>query len=468
MQGKIYRVGTLTYTAAALRVVFFWMLLGDFCLQLMESVVSVIPLQLRWTGANDFIIALITATGPAIIGFVCSPIVGVQSDRYRGKLGRRRPFLLFFTPLVVLSLTGLGVSKPLSALLYAAVPWASFGISEPGLQRALICFFASSFFIFNVYIIGCYNFLFRDVIPEAKMGTFYGFYRAIGAAGGFTFNRWMLGQAEGHTAAVFIGSALLYAVGFFLLIWKVKEGEYPPPAIGPKKGPFHEIRIYARECFCNTFYWKMYGVAVVFWAGFVPLMTYIVFFATSAKQPGYAATLGLTLDEYGKLRGWTQVAQFPFFLLAGLLCDKFHPLRVVLCGSLFTCLGCLAGFFFIQGGTGLLIWLSIISIGMAVFLAAWPTALARLLPADKFGQFSGALGLVFQSGLILIPLLAGWLLGIFKDYRLLFLWTSFFNLLGFFCATSLFLHWKRLGGDKNYSPPVYEQGPASLDHVKHD
>ena len=54
---KVYRVGTLSYTKAGLLVVGAWLLWGDFCLMLMETVVpSIIPLKLKSLGASDAMI----------------------------------------------------------------------------------------------------------------------------------------------------------------------------------------------------------------------------------------------------------------------------------------------------------------------------------------------------------------------------------------------------------------------------
>ena len=41
-----FKVGTLTYTRTALITVMFWMLWADLCLQIMESLPNIIPLQL--------------------------------------------------------------------------------------------------------------------------------------------------------------------------------------------------------------------------------------------------------------------------------------------------------------------------------------------------------------------------------------------------------------------------------------
>ena len=71
---RIWRVGTLVYDRSALLNVFFWMLWGDFCLNLMDSGVTptLVPLQLKKVGATD-----------ATIGSAASPSPSRSSPRRR-------------------------------------------------------------------------------------------------------------------------------------------------------------------------------------------------------------------------------------------------------------------------------------------------------------------------------------------------------------------------------------------------
>ncbi|MEI7553391.1 MAG: MFS transporter, partial [Verrucomicrobiota bacterium] len=114
---RVYRVGTLTYTRGALFQVMFWMLWGDFIFELLESMPTVTPLLLRWHGASDTLIGLVSSLS-SVVAFLWFPIVATQSDRYRGRLGRRRPFLLWFAPPVMLSLMLLGAAKPAGVWLH--------------------------------------------------------------------------------------------------------------------------------------------------------------------------------------------------------------------------------------------------------------------------------------------------------------------------------------------------------------
>jgi len=452
---KQFRVGTLVYTRAALLTVLFWMLLGDLCLSIMESTVpAIVPLQLRWAGANDMTIGLFTAAIPALLGIFLNPWVGVQSDRCRSALGRRRPFILWFTPGVVVSLVLLGYSEPLSRMAYEVLPWGQFGVSQKALLIGMIGLFASSFVVFNVYILSGYQFLFKDVVPEEVLGRFVGVYRAIGAIGGFLFNRYLFGNVETHMAEIYTGAALLYAAAFLLLVWQVKEGEYPPPEPRPEQGGIlASVNQYCRECFGHSFYLKIYTQGLCFWASWVPFMTFVVFFSTSANKEGYAATLGLTLGEFGKLKAWTMLAQVPVFFMAGWLVDRFHPLRVLLAGSALAAITYLGGFLFIKDSSSLLFWWLLNAGACGICLAAYLAMLTRLLPADKFGQFFSANSVVFQAGLVLSPILCGILLDQIRDYRVIFVWSAFFALVGTGCGISLYRHWLRLGGDSGYHPP---------------
>jgi maltose/moltooligosaccharide transporter len=382
-----------------------------------------------------------------------TPFIALQSDRHRGPLGRRRPFLLWFTPVVVASLILLGTAKPIAHGLVRLLPAQGFP-DENDMTILLLGIFAAGFIVANAYIINCYQYLFKDVIPQEVLGRFVGFYRAIGALAGFAFNRYLLGYAREHTAAIYTGCGLLYAVAFLLLVWKVKEGTYPPPEARPHRlHPWAGAKRYLRECFGSSFYLKIYSQGLCFWASWVPLMTFIVFFGTVAGKPGYAETLGLSLGRFGEIKGWTMLLQIPVYFLAGWLTDRYHPLRVLIFANLVTGLTYLGCFFFVAGGTSLLVWWVLNSVGCALFLAGYLALLPRLLPADRYGQFHSANTLVFQGGLIVAPLLAGWLISMIRDYRYIFLWSGLVMLAGVAPGISLYRHWQRLGGDKNYVPP---------------
>src|SRR5271154_1464383 len=93
---KTYRVGTLTYTKAALTMLFFWLLWGDFCYTLMESVTGpIMQLKFQALHSSNVQIGLILGTIPGIVYSTLNPVISYKSDRYRSRFGRRIPFILF-------------------------------------------------------------------------------------------------------------------------------------------------------------------------------------------------------------------------------------------------------------------------------------------------------------------------------------------------------------------------------------
>lgn len=455
-QSGSFRVGSLSYTRGALLTVMFWMLWGDLCLQIMENLPSIIPLQLKWLGASDKLIGFVKDSLQAILAICIVPVIGMQSDRHRGPLGRRRPFLLWCSIPVCLFLIGLGFAAPLTRGLHgvlSAVPiFANVVPATVGIT--LITFFTAGFFFFNNYVLQVYQYLVADVVPKEVMGTFVGLYRAIGAVGAFVFNRWIFGYAETQVAWIYTGCALLYAVAFYLLVWQVKEGEYPPvSATAERLGPVKFIQRYARECFTHSFYLKIFFVALFFWAAWVPFMTFVVFYATKTAGPGYAPSLGLSVDAFGKIKGWTFLPMVLVFACCGPLIDRFHSLRILLVGIVGVAVTFFAGFFLVHTPGQFLVWWISNQLMMAVFQLAYLAMFPALFPRGKYGQFFSANQLFFSLGLVVAPFLCGWLMDVVKDYRYLYIWSGTSASLAMVTAFMLFRHWKRLGGDAGYVPP---------------
>ena len=72
----------------------------------------------------------------------------------------------------------------------------------------------------------------------------------------------------------------------------------------------------------------------------MPLWAFVVFFGTKpgGGLEGYAPTIGLNLQEFGKIRGWGSLVSVPVFFAVGPLIDKFHPIRVCMVGLVVTTL----------------------------------------------------------------------------------------------------------------------------------
>ncbi len=457
---KLHQVGTLTYTRAGLWQVMFWMLLGVVFFQLLQMLpANAIPLQMRWAGAGDTLIGF-KSTLSSLVTFLWNPVVGSMSDRHRGPLGRRRPFILWSIPPVFLGLLALGGSEPAGEFLYRAIAACGLGasVTAAGCTLAWLLVMMVVFMLFNAFYIQAYGCLVADVIPPDVMGKFSGFYRALGALASLAFNRWSLPWLEGYTFEVYAITGVFYAIVFAVIVWRVKEGEYPPPPPKAPGGWKGAVKTYLRECFTDRFYLNYYVATFFNWGSLAP-MGYLVFFATSAGQPGYAETLGLSLDEFGKVKGWTFLVQIPVFLVVGHFVDRFHPIRVAVLGMALETVSYLLCYWFTTDASSLLLWLCVNQAAIAVYLGAFMALGPRILPRSRYGQFLSANAVFGISSLILAPLGVGMLLAVLRDYRYIYLMCAIFTALATIANWTLFLQWRKLGGDAGFTPPEPKAAP---------
>ncbi|MGB7159511.1 MAG: hypothetical protein WBD40_15695 [Tepidisphaeraceae bacterium] len=230
---KLYRVGTLTYTRAQLLNVFFWMLWGDFCLNVMESVIPrMVPLQLQQLGASNALIGLLTGSVFSAITWITNPIISTWSDRHRGPLGRRMPFMLYPTPALAFFLIMVGFASTIAGYLQTQFPGIASGVArtvslllpEVGtlsgtaqLTIGVVAVMLVLYKIFDMFPQTVYYYLFTDVIPQEVMGKFTCLFRVFATAGGFAFHYWLLQYATTYPRAIYLGCGLLYLVAFILL-----------------------------------------------------------------------------------------------------------------------------------------------------------------------------------------------------------------------------------------------------------
>lgn len=330
---KTYNVGTLSYTRGALLTMLFWMLWADLALQLMELLQTIIPIQLERIGASGTVIGLVRDSMQAALTLLILPIIGAQSDRHRGPLGRRRPFLLFSIFPVSACLIALGYAEPISLALHGLIaPFAS-GLAVKTVGIAMVILFAGGFFLFNNYTLPVYQYLIADIVPKEIMGKFIGLYRAIGAISGYLFNKVLFPHVDTHIEWVYTSCTLFYAFAFLLLVWRVKEGEYPPPdSDGGRLGPIPFVKRYARLCFSNWFYWKVYLTSLFYWSAIVPFYSFGILYFKAASKTGAMTSLNMSPGELGGIRAWAFLPQLLVFPLAGMLIDRFHSLRFLIAG----------------------------------------------------------------------------------------------------------------------------------------
>jgi len=458
-----YRVGSLSYTRPKLAVLLFWLLWGDFCYVLMEAVTpSIMPLQLTALGASNTVMSLVLSTIPWTMGLILNPVISFKSDRFRSRWGRRIPFIAVTLPFLVLCLIGLGFGEQAGVWIHGrAAGWlASFSANTISLLLVSALFVAFSFF--NVFVNSVFWYLFNDVVPEHLLARFMSWFRMVAMISVSIYNLFVLPHARSHTTEIYVGAALLYLAGFGLMCLNVREGTYPPPPpySGEKSGAIAAVKTYALECHSLWHYWYQFLITVlgsIAGGGAI----FMIFF--------YQST-GLDLTQIGRVNFAVTISTSLMILGSGWLADRYHPIRVVLAGSLLQVFLVLPAmmiwlFWHPPAQTAYWVWIGI-SVGlvapMTALLGVWdPPLFMRLFPRDRYGQFCSANALWRAVGFIV----GGFLVGVFLDamkgvlgekevYRLLPVWQFVFMIPTLFLTFKLYLSWKRYGGDAAYVPPM--------------
>lgn len=450
---KSWKAGTLTYTSAGLVVLFIWLLFGDFAWQLKErSVTATAQLLLKRFDSSDFLVGLLIGSLPAAMGMILGPIISVKSDRHRGRWGRRIPYLLVPLPFVVASMAGLALSPSLGASIHEAL-----GASSPGLNACVLGTFAGFWAVFEVATItanSVFGGLINDVVPQAIIGRFFALFRIISLVDGIIFNYFLIKHAEAHFFWIFIGTGIFYGVGFALMCFNVKEGEYPPPeplSETAKPGHLQGIRSYLRECFATPYYLWVFGALTLCMLAFGPVNAFSIF---------YAKSLDMSMQTYGRYIAASYAVSIILAYFLGSMADRFHPVRMAI-ATITLYAGFMlwgAGFATDSGRFG------IAFIAHTILSGAYFTSTAsigqRLYPKMKFAQFASAAGILIAATAAILPPVVGLILDASgHQYRLTFLMGGILASLGLVSLLVVHRKFMKLGGPKNYVAPHADPVP---------
>lgn len=452
---RTYKAGTLIYTKAALLTLMGWLLWGDFVFNFMEVVVgSFLPLKVKGMAAPDWFIGVVLTTVPSLLGMALNPIYGVASDRTRTRFGRRIPYLLATTPIVAVLLVMIGVSDKLGLWIHEFLGLQS----SPHLTLlVLIGVLIGVFSLFNGFMTTAYYNLLNDVVPPEVITRFLAVFRIVGIVATSLFQFYLFGLANTHMVELIVGSAIIYGVMFMVMSLVVKEGDYPPPTREPSSGGIwsNHVKTYFRECFCVKIYW-FYFLASTFWNLNFAATTFRVFFAQS---------VGLDLDQYGRLMGVAGIVSAVLLYPAGALGDRWHPVRTLILGVVLLMIVVPLQLVFVifdvppAWGPSLYMLLFVLHISVqAVANASIMPLQMRILPRDRYAQLGSAAGIIQGLGAMSAGALLGfWLSWLERGenvplfhYRYLPLWVTGSYIACLVFMILLYREWKRLGGDQHY------------------
>ena len=466
-----YHVGTLAYTKMSLAMLFFWLLWGDFCYQLMESVTpSIMPLRMQDLGATNKEIGLLTGSIPTFVYMVMNPIISFKSDRFRSRWGRRIPFIFVTLPFLVLSLIGLAFSGQIAAWTQAHVGAVFSNVPPKRAAMYVIAGLLVIFTFFNTFLTSVFWYLFNDVVPELLLARFMSLFRIISMLSAALYTFEIFRFAGTHSTAIFLGAAALYFVGFGLMCVFVREGKYPPPPkyTGNKSGAVAAVKTFAIECHSSPMYWNQWIICII--GSFGGAAGGLGGTGITAFAIFYYQSLGMNLEQIGDIFTVTLLGTGILIPISGWLADRYHPFRVVLAGAL---LGSLIAtpvnfiWLFWHPSTVVAYW---ICLGIALLLFAPSNALSgiydppllmRIFPRSRFGQFCATNAIWRNIGGVIGPFTAGSFLdymektvGKKEAYFFIPVWQTVFAIPALYFLFRLFWSWKRHGGDESYVPPM--------------
>ena len=446
---RLWRQGTLVYTTAGLVSLFCWLLWGDFAWAMKDRTIGPsATLLIRTFDVSDLVYTLIIIAFPNFTNIFLCPIVSYISDRHRGRLGRRIPFLIFTTPFIVLGLIGLGFTPMLGQWLYRAVGPEVLSYNTAGL------IFFSLFWVmldFGATLAGSLSgALVNDVVPAELLGRFFALFRAVSLIAGMLFNAFLLGLVESYSLYIFVGVGLFYGIGLVSLCTKVKEGSYPPvaPAAAPagvKNTVFQPVATYFRQSFSIPYYrWVIAGLVFSYLAA-VPFNIFSIF---------YAKSLNMDMHEYGLLITLTYAVSLVMSYFLGMLADRFHPLRTSLVAQILYLVTMLAGWFVVTGNGSFGVLLVIHGIISGCFFTLSASLGQKLFPRELFAQFNSAFSMLLAIGNVILGPLFGWMLDqLARDYRYTFLFGAVLTALSVISLWKVFRGYLACGGDAAYTPP---------------
>jgi len=448
LRDRRWHAGTLTYTFAGLGALFFWLLWGDFSLNLKErSGPPTLQLLLIQYHATDKQLALLGTVLPQAMALLITPIVSYKSDRHRSRFGRRIPFLMATAPLGLVAMLGLAYSPAIGT-------WAARIVGTHNTDACIIASFGVFWGIFELCTIVTafvvFPGLIADVVPKEVLGRFYGMFRSVSLGAGILFFFFLMGKIKTHYVPFFIAIGAIYAVSFIVMGFNVKEGAYPPPVRADSTKPklrqlIDAIATYFRESFGHPYYYWFFASFALAAMAFTPINTFSVAFSES---------VGLSNDAYGKLSALQLLLSFAQAYPVGWLCDRYHPLRMTIIALALYAVTTLLAFFFVKSA----FMFGVAHVICGTCAGFWLTATAplgpALLPKSRFTQFLSANHMCVAIGMMLVAYACGRFLDrLNHDYRYIYLWACVLISASLIVTFVLYQRFMAMGGPKNYVAP---------------
>ncbi len=442
-----FTVGTLSYNKKGLWLVFFWLMWNDFSIMLLEQLTSLTSILMRDRGASYTLMAAFGTVG-GVMGMWINPFFSTWSDRLRTRFGRRRPFLLIASPLFAVSLIFIPYMPDFYHYLMRFELMAAVLNRIPISGEVLFIGVASIVSgLFNSVVLAIFCYYYWDVVPEMVLGRFNSISRIVTVTAGMVWSFFIVGYAEHHTKAVYIGVSMFCLSVYLLSVWRVKEGDYPPPQARKTKNVFEPLFDYFKDCFSKPYYLWIFAVTLLFQMGNQG-NTFQFFYLRN--------DLGLDLTATGWITGVGLAATTIFGVIlgyyAGSMIDRLKPIRVLPATFFVWSLLCLVSYFYIHDKTSAAYMACLININLFIFTVALGAVTVELFPREKIGQFCSAQAFLYQTIIMILnPVVISPFFDWLKFNRAGYLWSASFYFLTGLVSIRVYLNWKQKKKDAAFA-----------------
>jgi Na+/melibiose symporter-like transporter len=413
---RIFTCGTLKYTVLGLCSLFFWLLWGDFVWVLLNTAIpGILPLKLKEMGASDTQMSLLVKTLGTTIVCVLNPLVSFKSDRYRSRWGRRIPFLMWSTPVVGLFMVLMGCFEDVTQWFVGdsqQVVFLGFALSRMAVSLIIFAVLLVGFDVVDIYNDTIYYYLFNDVVPPKFLARFLALFRMVGTGASMLYNAFFMEHALTSFRLMWVAGGIAYTIGYLLMCFFVKEGQYPPPPenVDKRSGLASAMKTYAKECFTHRFYWYFFLMNTFFAVSWAASSVFAVLRNTGSLE--------LSLKDLGRMSVYLGPISLGLMYPAAWLADRLNPVRVYFVVT-FICVlsnAMQAIFIFTDFGPSVnLLLMYAISLLFMPFSALQGAAelpmYMRLLPKERYGQFCSANGMVRSFANIFASAIVGVVFG---------------------------------------------------------